>query len=384
VTEDDRTVLVFNAGSSSLKYLLIRGDEDLAAGVVERVGDPGGRAGDHAAAIGLVVDRLRLGQRLIAAVGHRVVHGGTRFRQPVLIDDAVLSAIEELTSLAPLHNPTNLACIRAARQALPGVTQVAVFDTAFHATLSPAAATYALDQTVTARHGIRRYGFHGISVRYVVAGTAALLGRPVAHLNMIVLHLGNGASATAVASGRSVDTSMGLTPLEGLVMGTRTGDIDPAVVFHLARVAGMALADIEDLYQHHGGLAGLCGDNDMRTVQSRAEAGDTAARQALQVYCYRIRKYIGAYHAVLGRLDAIAFTAGVGEHSPLVRSQALAGLQPMGIAVDEDRNHTGSSARVISPRESRVAVCVVPTDEEHAIAEETAELLNVSGATSGR
>lgn len=377
-------VLVLNAGSSSLKYRLVAPGDDgsdhgaTEGGTVERIGEPGGDAADHAHAVGVVVDRFR--DRRLAAVGHRVVHGGDRYRAPVRVDDEVLAGIEALTELAPLHNPPAATGIRAARAALPEVPQVAVFDTAFHATLPPAASTYALDRELAARYGIRRYGFHGISVRYVVAASARLLGRPVEELNLVVLHLGNGASATAVAGGSSVDTSMGMTPLEGLVMGTRAGDIDPAVAFHLSRVAGLGLADVEDRYQHHAGLAGLCGDNDMRTVQSRARAGDPAAELALDVYCHRIRKYVGAYHAVLGRLDAVVFTAGVGEHSPVVRQRSLAGLDALGISVDARRNEAGGSgARVVSTEGARVAVCVVPTDEERSIAQETATLLGLPG-----
>jgi acetate kinase len=369
-----------------VKYRLF-GDGENRGGVVEGIGEPGGEVADHGAAVERVL--AGSGGREIAAVGHRVVHGGARFREPVLVDDGVLAAIRELSELAPLHNPANATGIEAARRALPGVPQVAVFDTAFHATLPAAAATYALDRELAGRYGIRRYGFQGISVGWVVARTAELLGRPVAELNLIVLHLGNGASATAVAGGRSVETSMGLTPLEGLVMGTRTGDLDPAVTFHLARAAGLSRDEIEDRYQHRSGLAGLCGDNDVRRVTTRAADGDPAARLALDVYCHRIRKYVGAYHAVLGRLDAIAFTAGVGEHSVVVRERSLAGLEPLGIAVDPERNadkrrladpaqvlaHDGETPRTISPDGSRVQVCVVPTDEERAIAEEVSRLL---------
>jgi len=242
--------------------------------------------------------------------------------------------------------------------------------------LPPAAATYALDVDLSRRYGVRRYGFHGTSHRYVSRRTAALLGRTVEELNTIVLHLGNGASACAVAAGRSVETSMGLTPLEGLVMGTRTGDLDPAVTFHLVRRAGLAPDAIEGLYEHRGGLRGLCGDNDMRAVTGRAHVGDEAAILALDVYCHRIRKYVGAYHAVLGRLDALTFTAGVGEHSAVVRARALAGLDPLGITVDPVRNDADGE-RVISADGAPVAVCVVPTDEERAIADETAEALGL-------
>jgi acetate kinase len=373
VASTDPRVLVLNAGSSSLKYALFHGPARLDGGLVERIGEPDAPIADHTAAIGEVLDRLDVSS--VTAVGHRIVHGGTRFTSPIVVDDGALDAIEGLAPLAPLHNPAGTAVIRAARAALPEVPHVAVFDTAFHTTLPAAASRYAIDAELAARYGIRRYGFHGISVRYVVAGTAALLGRPVAELNLVVLHLGNGASATAVAGGRSVETSMGMTPLEGLVMGSRTGDIDPAVAFHLARVAGLDTAAIEDLYQHHGGLLGLCGDNDMRTVQDRAVAGDPAAVLALDVYCHRIRKYVGAYLAVLGRLDAIVFTAGVGEHSSLVRATALSGLDTLGITVAPDRNAAGGSTRLISPDGAPVAVCVVATDEEHAIAEETLAVL---------
>ncbi len=377
---DSSAVFVVNAGSSSLKYALVEADEHLGGGLVERIGEPDGQAADHTAAIGLAVRWLEATGHRVAAVGHRVVHGGSRFREPVQLDDAVVSAIAELTPLAPLHNPANLDGIRAARSALPGVPQVAVFDTAFHATLPPAAATYAIDAGIAARYGIRRYGFHGISVRYVLAGTARLLGRDPAQLNLIVLHLGNGASATAVAHGRSVDTSMGLTPLAGLVMGTRPGDLDPAVSLYLGRVADLGPDEIADLLQHHSGLLGLCGDNDLRAVHRRADAGDPQAALALDVYCHRIRHYVGAYQAILGRLDAIAFTAGVGEHSHVVRAKALAGLDSLGIAVDDARNGAGEPARVISPPGSPVTVCVVPTDEERAIARETRELLDLPAA----
>ena len=367
-------ILVLNAGSSSLKWRLFRSGEPADGGIVERIGEPSGAVADHGAAVHQVLDRLGG----VDAVGHRIVHGGTRFQAPVVVDDEVLSAIRALSELAPLHNPVGVAGIEAARHAIPGVPQVAVFDTAYHATLPEAAATYALDREVAQRYGIRRYGFHGISVRWVSAGAARLLGRPLADLNLIVLHLGNGASATAVAGGRSVETSMGLTPLEGLVMGTRTGDLDPAVAFHLTR-SGVDPADIEDLYQHRAGLFGLCGDSDMRAIQQRT---DPDARLALDVYCHRIRKYVGAYHAVLGRLDAIVFTAGIGEHSPVVRARSLAGLDPHGIAVDPARNASadpaGNTARLVSPHGARVAVCVIPTDEERAIAQETADLLGLA------
>jgi acetate kinase len=368
-------VLVLNSGSSSLKYRLLDGARTVTAGLVEQIGEDSG-VPDHSTALARVADELDLPDLQLDAIGHRVVHGGIRFREPVRVDDDVVAEIRALVPLAPVHNPANLAGIEVARKLRPDVPHVAVFDTAFHATLPESAATYALDRELARAHGIRRYGFHGTSHRFVAGRTATLLDRPIGELNTIVLHLGNGASATAVAGGRSVDTSMGLTPLEGLVMGTRTGDIDPAVAFHLARVAGLGLEQIDELYHRRGGLKGLCGDNDMRAVESRAGAGDKAARLALDVYCHRIRRYVGAFHAVLGRLDAISFTAGVGEHSAVVRARSLAGLESFGVLIDAERNAVPArGARMISPDGARVAVCVVPTDEELAIAEEATGLL---------
>ena len=358
-------VLVLNCGSSSLKFRLYDGDAVTADGLVERIGEAGGGPASHEVALADVMSGLDLDG--LSAVGHRVVHGGLRFAEPTLIDDDVVSEIEALVPLAPLHNPANLAGIAVARRLLPDVPQVAVFDTAFHRTLPPAAATYAIDAVTAQEHGIHRYGFHGTSHAYVSRRTAALLGRPLAEVNTITLHLGNGASACAVEGGRSVATSMGLTPLEGLVMGTRSGDLDPAVVFHLHRNAGMPLDDIDRLLNKRSGLAGLAGVNDMREVLRRRAAGDAAAALAFDVYCHRIRSYVGAYYAVLGRLDAIAFTAGVGENAAPVREAALTGLERLGIEVDPVRNE-GRGERLISPDGTGVAVCVVPTDEEREIA----------------
>jgi acetate kinase len=356
-------ILVLNCGSATVKYALIEpsGLVEKDRGVVERVTD-------HAAAIDTILARCEA--ETITAVGHRVVHGGGRFTAPTAVDDDVVAAIEALVPLAPLHNPASLAGIRAARAALPGVPQVAVFDTAFHATLPAAARTYALDRELAERWDIRRYGFHGISYRYVAARTATLLNRPLQALNLVVLHLGNGASAAAIAGGHSVETSMGFTPLEGLVMGTRSGDLDPAIGPFLHREAGFDDKAFDDLAEHHSGLAGLCGDSDMRAVLQRRAAGDGAACLAFDVYCHRIRKYVGAYHAVLGRLDAIVFTAGVGEHASEVRAASLDGLGHWGITVDPGRNTSGTLARLVSPYGARVAVCVVPTNEELAIAED--------------
>jgi acetate kinase len=369
-------ILVLNCGSSSIKYRLF--DDELHAldgGLIERIGEPGGPP-SHREALRATAGRLRLDSPELRAIGHRVVHGGSLFVRPTLLTPEVEAAIGELTPLAPLHNPSNLAGIAVTRQLRAEVPQVAVFDTAFHATLPEAAATYALDAELARRLRIRRYGFHGTSHAYVSRHTATLLGRPLETLNTIVLHLGNGASACAVQGGRSVETSMGMTPLEGLVMGTRTGDLDPAVVLHLNRVGGLSLDDIDTTLNRRGGLLGLCGDNDLRGVLSRRESGDPAATLAFDVYCHRIRKYVGAYAAVLGRLDAVTFTGGVGENAAPVRAAALDGLGLFGIAVDGARNEAPSrEARLISPDGAPVAVCVIPTDEELQIATETVEVV---------
>ncbi|WP_174536613.1 acetate/propionate family kinase [Micromonospora chalcea] len=367
-------ILVLNSGSSSVKYRLYDGDDILDKGTVERIGEPGGGPADHESAVREIIGRLDLTG--LAGVGHRVVHGGRKFSEPVRIDDAVVAAIEDLVPLAPLHNPANLAGIRVALEALPDTPQVAVFDTAFHHTLPDAAATYAIDKATAERYGVRRYGFHGTSHAYVSRRTADLLDRPYDQLNTITLHLGNGASACAVQGGRSVATSMGMSPLEGLVMGTRSGDLDPTVIFHLRREGGMGVDDIDDLLNHRSGLLGLTGANDMREVLARRDAGDPDATLAFDVYCRRITGYVGAYYALLGRVDAIAFTAGVGEHAAPVRSASLAGLERLGIAVDPARND-GHGDRVVSPDGAEVAVLVVGTDEEREIARETREVLGV-------
>ncbi|WP_433263961.1 acetate/propionate family kinase [Micromonospora vinacea] len=361
-------VLVLNCGSSSVKWRRYDGDRALDHGTVERIGEPGGGPADHTEAVRQILDGLDLTG--LAAVGHRVVHGGRTFSAPVLVDDAVLAAIKDLVPLAPLHNPANLAGIEVARAALPDVPQVAVFDTAFHHTLPEAAATYAIDRDTAERYDIRRYGFHGTSHAYVSRRTAELLDRPYEQVNTITLHLGNGASACAVANGRSVATSMGMSPLQGLVMGTRSGDVDPTVIFHLRRQGGLSVDDIDDLLNHRSGLLGLTGVNDMREVLERRAAGDRAAALAFDVYCRRITGYVGAYYALLGRVDAITFTAGVGEHAAPVRAAALAGLDRLGITVDDERND-GEGDRLISPDGAEVSVCVIRTDEEREIARQT-------------
>ncbi|GAA3800046.1 acetate kinase [Streptomyces phyllanthi] len=394
-------VLVLNSGSSSVKYQLLdmRDRGRLAVGLVERIGEETSRlrhtplhsggetresAGpvpDHEAALKavsaeLAKDGLGLDSPELAAIGHRVVHGGKRFTEPTVIDDTVLAEIERLIPVAPLHNPANLTGIRTAQALRPDLPQVAVFDTAFHTTMPESAARYAIDVRTADEHRIRRYGFHGTSHAYVSRATAELLGRAPEEVNVIVLHLGNGASASAVRGGKCVETSMGLTPLEGLVMGTRSGDLDPAVIFHLVRVGGMSMDEIDTLLNKRSGLTGLCGDNDMREIRRRVDEGDERARLAFDIYIHRLKKYIGAYYAVLGRVDAVVFTAGVGENAAPVREAAIADLETLGLAVDAELNAVRSDeARLISPADSRVAVAVVPTDEELEIATQTYALV---------
>jgi acetate kinase len=356
-------VFVVNCGSSSLKWSVVDVDsgETVGSGTVQRVED-------HAAALESVLAVAPL--EGVAVVAHRVVHGGERFSAPVLINDAVLAAIRDLSVLAPLHNPANATGIEIALRAFPQLPHVAIFDTAFHATLPPRAYTYAVPRA----WGVRRYGFHGTSHAYVSREAARVLGRAVEDVNVIVLHLGNGASATAVAGGRSIDTSMGLTPLEGLVMGTRSGDVDPALVLHVRRTRNLSTDEIDTVLNSRSGLLALAGDNDMREVHRRAAAGDTAAELALDVYCYRIRKYVGSYLAALGGADAIAFTAGIGENDPFVRARSLAGLERLGIVVDADRNAAGET--VISPDGAATAVLVIPTNEELEMATQAAALVS--------
>jgi acetate kinase len=390
-------VLVINAGSSSLKYSLVDAETGTvsAVGLAERVADTSGQTGilthtgpdgtkhrseldlpSHEAALEAAVDAFDsygppLRAEELAAVGHRVVHGGERFSAPVLVDDELVSAVEELVPLAPLHNPANLEGLAVARKLFPDVPQVAVFDTAFHQTMPEHAYTYAVPLEWRDDHGIRRYGFHGTSHTFVAGETARLLGRAPESVNVIVLHLGNGASASAVAGGRSIDTSMGMTPLEGLVMGTRSGDLDPALHAHLHRQLGWSLEQIDAALNRESGLKGLLGHGDFREAQRLLDAGDPRARLAFDVYCYRLRKYVGAYYAALGTVDAIAFTAGVGENSSLVREASLAGLERLGIRIDADANrapHDGPFR--ISTDDSEVAVFVVPTNEEWQIARE--------------
>jgi acetate kinase len=371
-----KTVLVLNAGSSSLKYQLIEPDsgKSLADGIVEKIGEPGSPVTDHRAALQLAFEKLSDGgidlkACGLVAVGHRVVHGGPVFYRPTIIDDKVLAKLKELSMLAPLHNPPAVQGIEVARAMLPNVPHVAVFDTAFFHDLPAAAATYAIDRELAEKWHIRRYGFHGTSHRYVSEQAAAFLERPYDELNQIVLHLGNGASASAIAGGRAVETSMGLTPLEGLVMGTRSGDIDAGIVSYLHREAGMSVEKIESMLNQHSGLLGLAGERDFRRLREMIESGDSTAKLAYDVFIHRLRKYVGAYLAILGRTDAISFTAGVGENAAAVRLDALNGLAGLGIEIDEQRNsRPAKGARRISTDTSPIAVLVIPTNEELAIA----------------
>jgi acetate kinase len=389
-------VLVVNAGSSSLKYSLIdaKSGEAAATGLVERIGEeqshhvhhgPDGDAendaavADHEAALEAAVQAFEdhgpaLGDVDIVAVGHRVVHGGDRFAAPALVDDELIEAVTDLVPLAPLHNPANLEGIKVARRLLPDLPHVAVFDTAFHQTLPPYAYTYAVPSSWQDEFGIRRYGFHGTSHSFVAGEAARLLNRDLADLNLIVLHLGNGCSATAVRGGTSVDTSMGLTPLEGLVMGTRSGDLDPAIHGHLARVAGRTAEETDRALNSESGLKGLAGVNDFREIMKRRADGDERARLAFDVYCYRLKKYVGAYYAVLGTVDAIVFTAGVGQHSAEARAAALHGLEPLGIHLDPVRNADPDEG-FASPDDSPVAVLVIPTNEEWEIARQAVDVI---------
>ena len=369
------TVLVLNAGSSSLKWDLFAapGLSSLRAGSVQRIGEEGG-APDHAAALAAVLEEL--GDARPAVVGHRIVHGGRAFAGPALLDDAAIAEVERLVPLAPLHNPPALAGIAAVRERLPDVPQVGVFDTAFHQTMPEAAARYALPAWCEEDHGVRRYGAHGTSHQYVSRVAGEFLqradGRDPVELKLVTLHLGNGCSAAAVAGGVCVDTSMGLTPLEGLVMGTRSGDLDPAAVLFLQRAAGLSTDEVDRLLNRESGLKGLCGENDLRRVLERADGGDVEAELALKIYCRRIRKYVGAYAAALGRLDGLVFTAGVGENAAEIRRRVCEPLGGFGITLDAAANAIRSpEPRRIDaggPAAQTVAVLIVPTNEEGEIA----------------
>ncbi|MCC7263339.1 MAG: acetate kinase [Candidatus Latescibacteria bacterium] len=389
-------ILVLNCGSSSVKYNLFEMDteREVAGGMVERIGEVGPRAthrwegggsaraaveaADHGAALLHIREVLHAhGGDGAAAVGHRVVHGGERFVQSALITPRVEQGIEECAELAPLHNPPNLVGIRAARQFFPQVPHVAVFDTAFHQSMPERAFLYPLPYELYQEKRIRRYGFHGTSHRYVAGRAARLLGRQSDDFTGITCHLGNGCSLAAIEDGRSVDTSMGLTPLEGVMMGTRSGDIDPAIVFHLAAHEGQSLAQIDQLLNRHSGLLGVSGvSNDLRQVQQAAAAGERRAELALELYAYRVRKYIGAYLAVLGRAEAVVFAGGVGEHSGQMRRRILEPLAGLGLVLDPELNQDGlRGEREISAAASPVKLLVIPTNEELVIARDTRDIL---------
>ncbi len=393
-------ILVINAGSSSIKFQLFEmpAGTIAAKGMVERIGQAEAQlhysanshqicrsvqAADHQQAmkvilailadahVGAVKDAAE-----IQAVGHRVVHGGEEFTGSVKIDEAVLKSIERFADLAPLHNPPNLTGIQAARQALPNAVQVACFDTAFHATIPQTAYLYGLPYEIYEKYRVRRYGFHGTSHRYVARRAAELMGRDKYALNAITCHLGNGCSITAVKNGKSVDTSMGLTPLEGVIMGTRCGDLDPAIVFYLAD-KGYSVAQLNEMFNKKSGLLGISGvSNDMRNLTEQAAKGHSRAQLAIDIFCYRIKKYIGAYTAVLGTLDAVIFTGGIGENNAAIRRQILSDLPQLGIEVDAARNEAREpKERLISTDRSRVKVYVIPTNEEAAIAADTYRLV---------
>jgi acetate kinase len=402
-------ILVLNLGSSSLKYDLLDAGAPgrRVRGQVERIGDEARHvwryagqegqeavaAADHEAALGAAIKRLtdpEVGPipdlSSLSAVGHRVVHGGAKYAQPVLIDDEVIAALEDLCRLAPLHNPVALAGIRACRHLLPDLPQVAVFDTAFHHTLPDHAAAYAIPHALAEEHGLRRYGFHGTSHKYVAQRASAHLQRSFRDLRLVTCHLGNGASVCAIDHGRSVDTSMGLTPLEGLVMGTRSGDIDPGLVLHMCTALGKTPAEVDHLLNRESGLLGLSGlSKDVRELEAAVTEGNARAQLAISTFCYRVKKYIGAYVAVLGGVDALIFTGGIGQGSAWIRARVCQGLAGMGIGVDEALNHAEvtdrDAVRVISDAALPVRVLVVPTDEEAMIARETMATLGLSAVS---
>jgi acetate kinase len=394
-------VLVINAGSSSLKYQLVDKEtrELVFIGLCEKVGsdDSFHKYGigddeevvlvpleDHRAAIQAVLSALlEAGQGPltnldeIVAIGHRVVHGGEYFSESVLIDDAVIAKIEECIPLAPLHNPPSLTGIKACKELMPAAQQIADFDTAFHQTLPPEAYLYPLPYEMYEEHRIRKYGFHGTSHRYVAQRAAAILDSPTGDLKVITCHLGNGCSVSAVRNGESIETSMGFTPLDGLMMGTRTGTIDPAIVTYLIGTLGISVEETEALLNRKSGLLGVSGlSNDLRDVQTAAQDGDERAALACEMYAYSVKKFIGQYTFALAGVDAIVLTAGVGENSASMRAQIFAGLEPLGIELDAEKNKLRGSERFISTDNSRVKILVIPTNEELMIVEDVIKLLD--------
>ncbi len=402
-------ILVLNCGSSSIKYKFFDMEDEsvMASGIAERIGEAQGKLTlkrfpdtpdrsvvvkeepipEHKSGMLMIVDLLTDKKHglvkdasEISAVGHRVVHGGERFRETVLIDDQVIKAIEETIPLAPLHNPANLIGIRVAQALIPKAPQVAIFDTAFHQTMPPQAYHYSLPYEYYEELGVRRYGFHGTSHRYVAKEAARLMGRPLAELNLMTIHLGSGASTCAIEKGRSVDTSMGMTPVAGIIMGTRSGNIDPGIIFYLAKSKGMTIEDLDHVLTHESGLKGICGFNDMRDIHKKATEGDRRAQLALDMFVYRIKKYIGNYLAILGHLDGIVFTAGIGEHDVEIRKRCCENLERLGIVIDPEKNRAQKEEPFeISKLESSVKIYVIPTNEELEIAQQTRELLEAKG-----
>ena len=393
-------ILVINCGSSSLKYQLINSETEgvLAKGLCERIGidgmltyQPEGGEKEkseiamptHTEAINAVLAALTNEKSgvikslsEVGAVGHRVVHGGEKFTSSCLINDESMKAIEECNDLAPLHNPANLIGIRACQELMPGVPMVAVFDTAFHQTMPDVAYTYGIPYEYYEKYKVRRYGFHGTSHSYVSKRTAEIVGKPYEDLKIIVCHLGNGASISAVNCGKSVDTSMGLTPLEGLVMGTRSGDLDPAIIDFVGKKEGLSLDEMNEVLNKKSGMLGISGvSSDGRDLEAAAETGNKRAQLALDVFDYRVIKYIGAYAAAMNGVDAIAFTAGIGENNIKMRKDVCSSLTYLGVKLDEEKNNVRGEERIISADDSKVQVLLVPTNEELAIARETLALV---------
>ena len=393
-------ILVINCGSSSLKYQLINSETEgvLAKGLCERIGidgmltyQPEGGEKEkseiamptHTEAINAVLVALTNEKSgvikslsEVGAVGHRVVHGGEKFTSSCLINDESMKAIEECNDLAPLHNPANLIGIRACQELMPGVPMVAVFDTAFHQTMPDVAYTYGIPYEYYEKYKVRRYGFHGTSHSYVSKRTAEIVGKPYDQMKIIVCHLGNGASISAVNCGKSVDTSMGLTPLEGLVMGTRSGDLDPAIIDFVGKKEGLSLDEMNEVLNKKSGMLGISGvSSDGRDLEAAAETGNKRAQLALDVFDYRVIKYIGAYAAAMNGVDAIAFTAGIGENNIKMRKDVCSSLTYLGVKLDEEKNNVRGEERIISADDSKVQVLLVPTNEELAIARETLALV---------
>jgi acetate kinase len=392
-------ILVLNSGSSSIKYSLFEMNDllVLASGIIEQIGEAQSMhkyclpdtyaeikqsvdtklVSDHRQGIADIIQLMQKSAVIkhtseLSAIGHRVVHGGENFHQPTMIDKAVLMEIEKMIPLAPLHNPANIMGIQETIKFFEDTPQVAVFDTAFHQSIPAYAFLYAIPKQFYEQRHIRRYGFHGTSHYYVAKQAAKFLGKPLHSLNLITLHLGNGGSVTAIKQGKSVDTSMGMTPLEGLMMGTRSGDIDPAISFYLNQNCGMSSEQVNAMLNKESGLKGICGENDMRTIHAMADADDKDAQLAIDMYCYRIKKYIGAYCAVLGKVDALVFTGGIGENDNRIRETICDGLSLFGLLIDPHKNAMTSTKTIdIKDKKSALSVLVIPTDEELEIAMQT-------------